>query len=58
MRSSNKCLKIGEWEEVVDRDKDGPFLLSCELSVSVKEIPEEKKTLARRTNIHRQRMKL
>ena len=25
-----------------DRDKDGPFLLSCELSVSVKEIPEEK----------------
>ena len=42
MRSSNKCLKIREWEEVVDRDKDGPFLLSCELSVSVKEIPEEK----------------
>ena len=43
MQNSNKCLKIREREEVVDRDKDGPFLLSCELSVSVKEIPDRKK---------------
>ena len=58
MQNSNKCLKIREREEVVDRDKDGPFLLSCELSVSVKEIPDRKKNLACRTNIRHQCIEL
>ena len=42
---ANKCLNVRERVEVVDGIKDGPSLplLSCELSVSMKENADRKK---------------
>ena len=42
---ANKCLNVRGWLELVERNKDVPFLslLSCESSVTVKENPDRKK---------------
>ena len=42
---ANKCLNVREWVEVVEWNKmvHSLPLLSCELSVSVKENPDRKK---------------
>lgn len=44
MQTSNKCLNICKWVEVVGINKDGFFTFPavCESSMSVKENPKQK----------------
>ena len=49
---ANKCLNVRKWVEVVEWNKMvlSLPLLSCELSVSVKENPDRKKNLKKKKN--------